>query len=173
MLEGTPGKPYGGLLAHFNVVEANMRYRRQEVTKLLEPNEVLMSLTVFPRWIVFLLHFWNTLILLHSFKVTDLSSIVILSFSVCYKSINFICYRIGAPDFTDPPTTPTPETGASRSLFFPDEAIYPGHPRFKTLTRNIRERRQEKVAINIPSKNYLSFFFLGFLYALYFRNLER
>ncbi|XP_020299476.1 glutamate--cysteine ligase catalytic subunit isoform X2 [Pseudomyrmex gracilis] len=106
MLEGTPGKPYGGLLAHFNVVEANMRYRRQEVTKLLEPNEVLMSLTVFP--------------------------------------------RIGAPDFTDPPTTPTPETGASRSLFFPDEAIYPGHPRFKTLTRNIRERRQEKVAINIP-----------------------
>jgi len=41
--------------------------------------------------------------------------------------------------------------GASRSLFFPDEAIYPGHPRFKTLTRNIMERRQEKVAINIPS----------------------
>lgn len=49
MIEGTPGKPYGGLLAHFNIVEANMRYRRQEVTKLLQPNEVLMSLTVFPR----------------------------------------------------------------------------------------------------------------------------
>jgi len=49
MIEGTPGKPYGGLLAHFNVVEANMRYRRQEATKLLQPNEVLMSLTVFPR----------------------------------------------------------------------------------------------------------------------------
>lgn len=49
MLEGTPGKPYGGLLAHFNVVEANMRYRRQEAAKLLHPNEVLMSLTVFPR----------------------------------------------------------------------------------------------------------------------------
>ncbi|KAH0949445.1 hypothetical protein HN011_000296 [Eciton burchellii] len=106
MLEGTPGKPYGGLLAHFNVVEANMRYRRQEATKLLQPNEVLMSLTVFP--------------------------------------------RVGAPDFTDPFSCPTPDTGASRSLFFPDEAIYPGHPRFKTLTRNIRERRQEKVAINIP-----------------------
>ena len=106
MIEGTPGKPYGGLLAHFNVVEANMRYRRQEATKLLQPNEVLMSLTVFP--------------------------------------------RIGAPDFTDPPTHPTSNTGASKSLFFPDEAIYPGHPRFKTLTRNIRERRGEKVAINIP-----------------------
>lgn len=36
MIEGTPGKPYGGLLAHFNVVEANMRYRRQEVTELLQ-----------------------------------------------------------------------------------------------------------------------------------------
>ncbi|XP_026829944.1 glutamate--cysteine ligase catalytic subunit isoform X2 [Ooceraea biroi] len=106
MLEGTPGKPYGGLLAHFNVVEANMRYRRQEATKLLQPNEVLMSLTVFP--------------------------------------------RVGAPDFTDPSSYPTPDTGASRSLFFPDEAIYPGHPRFKTLTRNIRQRREEKVAINIP-----------------------
>lgn len=106
MIEGTPGKPYGGLLAHFNVVEANMRYRRQEASKLLKPGEVLMSLTNFP--------------------------------------------RLGAPDFTDPPATPTPNSGASRSLFFPDEAIYPGHPRFKTLTKNIRERRGEKIAINIP-----------------------
>lgn len=106
MIEGTPGKPYGGLLAHFNVVEANMRYRRQEATKLLKPGEVLMSLTNFP--------------------------------------------RLGAPEFTDPPAVATPNSGASRSLFFPDEAIYPGHPRFKTLTKNIRERRGEKIAINIP-----------------------
>ncbi|XP_043496874.1 glutamate--cysteine ligase catalytic subunit [Polistes fuscatus] len=106
MIEGTPGKPYGGLLAHFNVVEANMRYRRQEATKLLKPGEVLMSLTNFP--------------------------------------------RLGASDFTDPPAVPTPNAGASRSLFFPDEAIFPGHPRFKTLTKNIRERRGEKVSINIP-----------------------
>ncbi|CAK9801916.1 Glutamate--cysteine ligase catalytic subunit [Anthophora quadrimaculata] len=106
MLEGTPGEPYGGLLVHFNVVEANMRYRRQEASKLLGPNEVLMSITNFP--------------------------------------------RTGAHDFTDPPTQPTPNSGASRSLFFPDEAIYLGHPRFKTLTRNIRQRRGEKVVINIP-----------------------
>ena len=49
MIEGTPGKPYGGLLAHFNVVEANMRYRRQEVASLLPPGENVMAITNFPR----------------------------------------------------------------------------------------------------------------------------
>ena len=37
-----------------------------------------------------------------------------------------------------------------RSLFFPDEAINGSHPRFKTLTQNIRERRGEKITINVP-----------------------
>ena len=27
MVEGTPGKPYGHRIAHFNMVEANMKYR--------------------------------------------------------------------------------------------------------------------------------------------------
>lgn len=49
MIEGTPGKPYGGLLAHFNIVEANMRYRREEAQQLLGPDEVLMTVTNFPR----------------------------------------------------------------------------------------------------------------------------
>lgn len=62
--------------------------------------------------------------------------------------------RLGCPNFTSPPFDPQPENGVSRSLFFPDEAIYPGHPRFKTLTRNIRMRRGEKVAINLPSIVY-------------------
>lgn len=106
MVEGTPGKPYGGLLAHFNIVEANMKYRREEVARLLNPGEAVMSLTSFP--------------------------------------------RLGCHNFTDPPAVPTPENGSSCSLFFPDEAIFPGHPRFKTLTRNIRQRRGSKVAINLP-----------------------
>lgn len=107
MVEGTPGQPYGGLLAHFNVVEANMRYRRNEVTELLPPGETVMSITNFP--------------------------------------------RLGSPLFTHPPYYPTPddEAAASRSLYFPDEAIFPGHPRFKNLTRNIRQRRGEKVDINL------------------------
>ncbi|XP_041973973.1 glutamate--cysteine ligase catalytic subunit [Aricia agestis] len=106
MIEGTPGKPYGGLLAHFNIVEANMLYRRAEASSLLKDGEVIMSITNFP--------------------------------------------RLGCPGFTSPPLTATPDRGVTKSHFFPDDAIFPGHPRFKTLTSNIRERRGEKVAINLP-----------------------
>ncbi|XP_005188299.1 glutamate--cysteine ligase [Musca domestica] len=107
MIEGTPGKPFGGLMAHFNLVEANMRYRRQEVTELLDKDECVMSITNFP--------------------------------------------RLGCPEFTHPIYNPNPEdpNGSAKSLYFPDEAIFPGHPRFKTLTRNIRMRRGEKVAIKL------------------------
>lgn len=58
--------------------------------------------------------------------------------------------RLGCEDFTDPPTKPTPDKGATQSLFFPDDVIFPGHPRFTNLSRNIRLRRGEKVAINLP-----------------------
>ncbi|XP_075158520.1 glutamate--cysteine ligase-like [Haematobia irritans] len=107
MIEGTPGKPYGGLMAHFNLVEANMRYRREEVTELLDKDECVMSITNFP--------------------------------------------RLGCPEFTYPIYNPNPEdpNSAAKSLYFPDEAIFPGHPRFKNLTRNIRMRRGEKVAIKL------------------------
>ncbi|XP_048863260.1 glutamate--cysteine ligase catalytic subunit [Brienomyrus brachyistius] len=58
--------------------------------------------------------------------------------------------RLGCPGFTSPEYRPTPvEEGVSKSLFFPDEAIN-RHPRFSTLTRNIRHRRGEKVTINVP-----------------------
>uniref|UniRef100_A0A8C3WJ25 Glutamate--cysteine ligase n=1 Tax=Catagonus wagneri TaxID=51154 RepID=A0A8C3WJ25_9CETA len=58
--------------------------------------------------------------------------------------------RLGCPGFTLPEYKPSPvEGGASKSLFFPDEAINK-HPRFSTLTRNIRHRRGEKVVINVP-----------------------
>jgi len=50
MIEGTPGRPYGGLLSFFNVVEANMRMRRAEANALLNPDEAVMSLTSFPRF---------------------------------------------------------------------------------------------------------------------------
>lgn len=58
--------------------------------------------------------------------------------------------RLGCPNFTYPIYHPKPETSASGSLFYPDEAIYGGHPRFKTLVKNIRARRRRKVIINLP-----------------------
>lgn len=107
MIEGTPGKPYGGLLAHFNVVEANMRNRRLELAELLPADEAVMLITNFP--------------------------------------------RLGCPGFTFPAyeTRPDDDECYAQSLYFPDEAIFPGHPRFKNLTRNIRLRRGEKVSINL------------------------
>ncbi|CAF1306237.1 unnamed protein product [Rotaria sordida] len=106
MIEGTPGKPYGYLPVHFNMVEANMRLRRQQGQELLGKDEYVLSTS------------------------------------------NFL--RNGCPDFTWPVHKPTPSTSASASLFFPDEVIFPDHPRFKTLTRNIRMRRKSKVAFHVP-----------------------
>uniref|UniRef100_A0A8C4FS22 Glutamate--cysteine ligase n=1 Tax=Denticeps clupeoides TaxID=299321 RepID=A0A8C4FS22_9TELE len=106
MIEGTPGQPYGGTMSEFNTVEDNMGKRRREASSVLNENEILCTITSFP--------------------------------------------RLGCPGFTRPEFKPTPvEKGVSKSLFFPDEAIN-RHPRFSTLTRNIRHRRGEKVVINVP-----------------------
>ena len=35
-------------------------------------------------------------------------------------------------------------------MFFPDEAINGAYPRYKSVTQNIRERRGEKITINVP-----------------------
>jgi glutamate--cysteine ligase catalytic subunit len=56
---------------------------------------------------------------------------------------------LGAPECFYPEAKPTPEEGSSRSLYIPQEAIT-RHARFPTLTSNIRQRRGEKVAINLP-----------------------
>jgi len=58
--------------------------------------------------------------------------------------------RLGCPSFTFPSATPDPVNSFTKSLFWPNEATFQGHPRFKTLTRNIRMRRGEKVAMNPP-----------------------
>uniref|UniRef100_A0A914HC80 Glutamate--cysteine ligase n=1 Tax=Globodera rostochiensis TaxID=31243 RepID=A0A914HC80_GLORO len=59
---------------------------------------------------------------------------------------------LGSPDFTDPPAVPRPDdpNSVGCSVFYPDEAIYSGHPHFRNLVRNIRGRRGAKVAINVP-----------------------
>ena len=57
---------------------------------------------------------------------------------------------LGCKNFSWPSYPTTPNEGITRSLFFCDQAIYPGHPRFSYLSKNIRERRNAKVAINLP-----------------------
>ena len=57
----------------------------------------------------------------------------------------------GVDGFTWPTFKASPyQNDVSKSLFWTDQAIFPGHPRFKSLTKNIRERRGEKVCINVP-----------------------
>ncbi|XP_078487580.1 glutamate--cysteine ligase catalytic subunit [Ciona intestinalis] len=48
-LENSPGKPYHGGLEHLAKVEANMRYRREQIKEFLNPDEMVLSLTGFPR----------------------------------------------------------------------------------------------------------------------------
>ncbi|CBZ53468.1 putative gamma-glutamylcysteine synthetase [Neospora caninum Liverpool] len=52
-------------------------------------------------------------------------------------------------DFASPPAVPDPLRGCSRSIFVGDGVIQK-HPRFRTLTANIRERRGKKVDITVP-----------------------
>lgn len=59
------------------------------------------------------------------------------------------CPLFGVGDFCDPPAFPNPNSEVSKSLFMPDEVIYP-LPRFPTLAANIRKRRGGKVAIRLP-----------------------
>lgn len=57
--------------------------------------------------------------------------------------------RLGTPNFTIPVHLPSPDGPVSRSLYIPDACIQP-HPRFPSLTANIRKRRGEKVMMPVP-----------------------
>ncbi|XP_064457194.1 glutamate--cysteine ligase catalytic subunit-like [Ornithodoros turicata] len=57
---------------------------------------------------------------------------------------------LGCPQYTFPVYTPSLKAAHMPSLFLPEEMVFPAHPRFKTLARNIRERRGKRVVINVP-----------------------
>jgi glutamate--cysteine ligase catalytic subunit len=104
MIEGTPFFPYDGNVSTMLTVEENMRRRREMVSQLLQPDESLVTLTMFP--------------LMGAKKILT---------SPAYE----------------------PNGPIAQSLFLPDEIINE-HPRFGTLTRNIRLRRGGKVCILVP-----------------------
>ncbi|KAH7937047.1 hypothetical protein HPB49_007564 [Dermacentor silvarum] len=58
--------------------------------------------------------------------------------------------RLGCAAFTQPPHEPSLNSVTMPSLFVPEQMIYPAHPRFRTLARNIRMRRGKRVVINVP-----------------------
>ena len=67
---------------------------------------------------------------------------------ICVSTSSFP--RLGCLGFTEPEFLPDPANSFTRSLFWPSEATFLGHPRFARLSENIRKRRGEKVAINVP-----------------------
>lgn len=48
VVEGVPSQPYGFLPSHFNIVEANMKLRREQVQKLLSDGEFIVNMAAFP-----------------------------------------------------------------------------------------------------------------------------
>ncbi|KAL0482831.1 glutamate-cysteine ligase catalytic subunit [Acrasis kona] len=105
MIEGTPFFPFEGDISYYLKCEESMAKRREIAESLLEEDESLISMTMFP--------------------------------------------LIGAiKDLVHPPVDETTHN-SSHSQYLPDEVINE-HPRFPTLTANIRERRGGKVCILVP-----------------------
>ena len=118
-------------ISEFNQVESNMRKRRKEIQAVLKDSkEGVFSMSTFPR-----------LGCSGSIWITSADNQVMSCHFGIYDNNN-VCLSIG---FTYPEALPEPKTSFTRSLFWPNAATFHGHPRFKTLTSNIRERRGEKV----------------------------
>lgn len=58
--------------------------------------------------------------------------------------------QLGCPGFTHPQFVPTPGQGIASSIFFPDDAIFQGNPRYATSVINNRERRKSRASANVP-----------------------
>jgi len=130
MLEGTPRSPYAGYSNDLMRVERNMRMRRARLMAALAPNEVAPTLTVFPLL---------GASLPKAKHGADASS---------SSSGSSTSGSSDAVDFTVPMGL-SPGGPISASAYVPDECINP-HPRFGTLTQNIRARRGSKVDIRMP-----------------------
>lgn len=176
MLEGTPKKPFEGLTALLRV-EDHMRLRRSRLLSVLEPDEVVPTMAVFP--LLGVGEFWH----LEEEDSTNTSprpsknveegsflsqqnGIVVPSGGTPLETVlseggeqlgGGVGGVVGGPgDVVGRPPSSRGNTlkifpggPNAQSLFVPDEITYP-HARFGTLTRNIRQRRGEKVAIERP-----------------------
>ena len=58
----------------------------------------------------------------------------------------------GCEKFTWPPYKPTPgaAAGYTGSIYIPDECVYNGHPRYPTVSHQLRQRKGSKFKIHVP-----------------------
>jgi hypothetical protein len=64
MIENSPTMPFGSLIAHLNLVEKNMNARRADLANFLGPDERLITVSSFPRWVLpasVVISFWTHL----------------------------------------------------------------------------------------------------------------
>eukprot|EP00916_Digyalum_oweni_P011392 GHVL01018964.1.p1 GENE.GHVL01018964.1~~GHVL01018964.1.p1 ORF type:complete len:767 (+),score=144.51 GHVL01018964.1:23-2323(+) len=79
---------------------------------------------------------------------SDTSSVISKSLQLHVTSLTAFP-TLGMPESTLPESYPDSQDSTSRSIFLSDDIITP-HPRFKTLTGNIRRRRKAKISILVP-----------------------
>ncbi|KAJ6219832.1 hypothetical protein RDWZM_005644 [Blomia tropicalis] len=149
MIEGTPGQPYGILPNRMErALMAKAVKEEEQGENISEMDEdVFEELEDHNDTITTMFNFLNQVEdnmrkrreevrkLLHS----DESVLSISVFS-----------RAGTYDFCFPTSFVETVDGYSRSLFFPDQAINHGHPRFRTLSKHICDRRGSPANIQLP-----------------------
>eukprot|EP01066_Platyproteum_vivax_P015305 Platyproteum_vivax@DN6781_c0_g1_i1.p1 len=124
MLEAIPAVPYSLNFDDVMMVEPSMHIRRKKIQKTL--NQMLDEMDP---------------ALLTEIEASNSISLRVLATPAFPM--------LGVEGFTVPHTEPNRDGPVTKSLFMADEVISP-HPRFATLTANIRERRDGKVAILVP-----------------------
>lgn len=106
VVEGIPSKPYSCFLIDYTQVELNMKLRRNYVQELLDENESIVTISLFP--------------------------------------------RLGCVECTYPSYKSNPKTSFENSICCSDQFKSPNHPRTMFLNKNVIERRQNKVSVNVP-----------------------
>ena len=130
MVESVPNYPYGVTAQSLGTVEGNMRQRYMLVDQASATTAVANALPPSAQLSVSTSAAANKL-------VPKRYGLTLVTFPL-----------MGQGSFTNHPEST--ESPHSQSLFVPDLCINQTHPRFSTLTANIRKRRTRKVCIQIP-----------------------
>ncbi|CAM2724594.1 unnamed protein product [Rotaria socialis] len=106
VIEGIPSKPYHSHPNNYYYVQSNMILRREQIQKILDKNEFLMTISAFP--------------------------------------------RLGCAACTHPEYKSDPLNSFESSICCSDHFKTPNHSRTMFLNKNVIERRQSKVSVNVP-----------------------